>query len=59
MSDKPRTHAADGKAVRAARLAAELRANLLRRKAQARGRADERAEGAAAKADNDNKRQDS
>jgi hypothetical protein len=57
MNSKASPPAAQGKAARAARLAAELRANLARRKAQVRGRAEavaDEAEGA-----NDNNRQDS
>ncbi len=40
MSDSPKSPQ-DAKAERAARLAAELRANLRRRKTQARGRAED------------------
>ncbi|MBW6507770.1 MAG: hypothetical protein K0B00_13645 [Rhodobacteraceae bacterium] len=57
MNGKAPTPAAQGKAAREARLAAELRANLARRKAQARGRAATAADND--NDDNDNKGQDS
>ncbi|GEM_PF-2984610 len=62
MSEKPQNPVDAGKATRAARLAKELRANLARRKAQTRSRADagqgpgDRGTG---EANNDNKGQDS